>query len=646
MKSIFKRIPALFMSAVLGAALFPGCAFFQFKDYTSDLFEEEYVEPDYDFTVSCTETETTIVLGNVGYYGDTAELVYVKPYEYLSGESITGLSEDKNVNPTCIAEYECGTEATITIDRYDKNDYDTVYCKFYVVDEDSEILAGPIYASEIQPVYDHDEVVKVNGIKGVATGGETYNEVLDLGCEHVQLGMMLTGMIVPLETVDETTGEITPIEYEEHLDADGKGYIIGPYNEPQYVEAFWHNGKKFYFRTAAWRGYSGFDYWDYEISRYTRAGVKVTIILLMGMQLDQYIQPYFITYKEARHKPAGYYAVNTANEYGAEYWMAFTEFTARRYSQEDSAKDAVHGTVESYILSNEIDQCAQWNCMADYDKYARLDTEEYMEEYERMLHITNQSFKTIYSRNIALVPITHWWTSNGGGSDYNPKDIVDALCLMTRKRGNYNWGLAIHPYGCVLSAPSFWNSDLTPSYGINGTFETKQITYMNLEVLQLYLEQDIKRCNGEVRDVYVTEGGVSSSNTVDGVMTGNDKREQAAGIAYAYYKCTQLPCIKALNYYKLIDSPEENAYFGLMSPYPNPVPKPSYYVYKDIDTENTWNATEPYLPQIQWTILENGSSVSHGYGIDVGFSWHDAMNIVKSEFDWDVHWDISKIIVN
>ena len=646
MRKNLLRIFALLLVVILSCGV-AGCALFQFEEYDpGSNYDDDYVEPDYDFTVTCTSDETTIVLGNVGTYGETANLVYLKPYQYLKGEQATSRTEETNATPIFVAEYDCGTEATLTISRYNAQDYDTVYCKFYVITDEGNILAGPIYPTDVEPIYKHDEIVRVNGIKGVTAGGGTFNEVEELGCEYVQLGVMTTGLIVPLELVDEQTGEITPIEYDTtHL--EDEGYIVAvdapyPYNQPQYVEAFYHNGTTYYFRIKNWVSQSGLEWLDYEVATYTGMGVKTTVLLLMGKDMEQYVQPYFILYKEARHKPAGYYAVNTANRYGAEYWSALTEFLAMRYSRED----AKYGAVEAWVLGNEIDQSVHWNCLHDPDIHTRLSTEEYATEYERMMRITNQSFKKVYERNIALVPITHWWNGNGGGSDYNPRDIIDYFCSKTRSQGNYNWGLAIHPYGAILAVTPFWSNDVTSSFGLTGSWETtKEITWTNLEVLQLYLEQDLKRCNGEIREVYVTEGGVSSSSSVEGPMVGEDKYQQVAGVAYAYYKATQLSCITALNYYKLIDSPEENAYFGLMTPYPNPVPKPSYYVYKAVDTAQTWSETGKYLEYITWSILENGSLVPHGYGIDVGFDWQMAMRIIPSQFDWDAHWDESKIII-
>ena len=650
MKKNLERIIALFLIIILGVGGLSGCVFFQAAEYDiSDGYDDpdDYIEPEYDFTVACTHDKTTISLSDIGYYGDTAELVYLKPFDYLAGEEVFGLAEERNATPTVIGEYECETEQTYTIDRYNEEGYDTIYCKFFVV-QGSRILAGPVYPTEIQPIYTHEEVVKTTGIKGIMCEDRYDPEVENLACEHTELNFVATGMFVPNEYVDEETGEITPIEYEEHLDENGKGYIYGPWKEgiwanPQYVEAIESNGKKYYFRTQNWNVFADIGAYDRLISAYTRDNVKVTIIILVALHREQRIQPYFLTYEEARDSDySPYAAIDTSNEYGAGYWAAFMEFVARRYSQEDSIVDAQFGTVESYVPGNEVDSASAWYNIVNVNKHEKLNTEDFTIEYERMLRITNQSLKKVYSRNIALISLDHFWTATFSERDYAPKEMLDIIATKTNKEGNYNWGLAIHPYGFALSSPEFWNNDV--GSGCTGSLNSTAITWTNLEVLQLYLEQRNKLYSGKVRDVYVTEGGVSSSDGEgeDKTLYNKTKNQQAAGVAYAYYKCTQLPCIKALNYYRLYDNLAERAYFGLLTQ--NGVRKPSYEVYKYVDTQWTWDVSNPYLEYIEWSRFENGSRVPYGKRIGNVHEYKDTMPLVLSMFDWDARWDESKIV--
>lgn len=622
-------------------------------DDPDDKYDEQY-----GFLVTCGATNTGIMLSGIGYYGDEAELVYVKPYEYLYGDKNRGISENVVTDYAVVGDYKCCTRDTFVIPRINAEGYDTVYCKFYVLDSyDKSILAGPVYATSITPELEHDEVVQATGIKGIMSDWGWSQYAVELGCQHTETNFVIGEMIVPLEYYNENTHEIIDLHYTEDYDESGRLYVtstdvVNPYyGQRQYVEKFVHNGKTYYFRTDFWGGWPGLDFYDNEIATYTRAHIKMTLIVLWKFDYtenSQFNQPYFLTYPAARTSNRGeYFAVNTSNPIGAEYWAAFTKFLAMHYNQETTYADAEHGTVEAWIMGNEIDQAAQWNTIVDTNNHEPIEVDDYTAEYERMLRITNQSLKSVYSRCIALVPFTHFWNGNGSvyANDYNPKIIFDLLCNKTRSEGNYNWGMAIHPYGSNLANPNFWSGDIVS--GVTGTFNTRRITWTNLEVLQLYLEQSFTMCDEQVRDVYVTEGGVSSSDSEkNDAQFELTKNQQAAGVAYAYYKCSQLSCIKALNYYKLVDTPIEGAYFGLMTTYPTPIPKPSFYVYKYIDTQYSWRVTAPYLQYITWSEYVGGKLVPHGSSVDPSFDWVDAMSIRPPQgFNWSERWDESKIIV-
>ena len=249
-----------------------------------------------------------------------------------------------------------------------------------------------------------------------------------------------------------------------------------------------------------------------------------------------------------------------------------------------------------------------------------------------------------------LVSITHnWYTSSL--NEYTPKNILDTLAAKTLAEGNYLWGIALHPYGADLPVADYWNNDTKnkgESKGMNGTLLTSKITYTNLEVLQLYLEQEGKLCNGQIRPVHITEGGVCGpTNNADGEIL------QAAGIAYAYYKSSQLSCIKSLQYYRFRDHPAETAaglYTGIM--YADGVTlKKGYYILKYIDSTDSYIddimceelsalglGPNGCIGQIHWTFLDQ----PQGYGFGRS-TWQELMTIFPSQFDWSQHWDESLI---
>ena len=110
-----------------------------------------------------------------------------------------------------------------------------------------------------------------------------------------------------------------------------------------------------------------------------------------------------------------------------------------------------------------------------------------------------------------------------------------------------------------------------------------------------------------------------------------------------YYKCTQLSCIKSVIYYRLVDNADEKAYFGLRTT--DGVKKPSYNVYKYIDTQYGEEVAAPYLKYITWTVtMPDGRIIPYGQDVGNVNSYYDTMKLVNSKFDWSCHWDESLIV--
>lgn len=614
-----------------------GCTLNQFSWDINDGFDnDDYIEPDYDFTVSSTLSKMKISLSNIGDVGENASLIAIKPYEYLYGEVTNGLSENTNANPIYIDSYECGTEQTYEFDRYGFDGYDCIYLKYYVLNGIDEILAGPMYCTEITPKYNYDEVIKPVGIKGIMCEDRYAEQVGDLACEYTLLNFVIDGMIVPNEIYNSSTNRIERLVYEESTNNLGE-IVITRSGVSEVVEKFIYNNTTYYFRKYG--PTSSLDYYDKIIARYTSEGVKVTLIILMHNIGNELTQPYFLTYPATKGS-SKYVQVNTSNEFGASYWGAFMEFLSERYSKEGKKDSYKYGLVETFVLGNEIDMSSSWNNIVGSGQ-ASLTLENYVEEYEREMRIANQAIKKYYGKNKILVSLTHAWQSKI--EEYSPKGILDYMTIKTLNEGNYDYGFAIHPYGINLASPTFWSTDIS-SDGMTGSLNTSCITWSNLEVIQLYLEQSSKRYNGEVRSVYLTEGGVSSSKENSGETFELTKNQQSAGIAYIYYKCTQLSCIKALIYYRLVDNPEESANFGLYTQDAT-IQKPSYMVYKYIDTQYSFEVSKQYLKYITWSVSDGWSTISYGEECGNVSSYFDTMALFRSKFNWESHWDETKIMI-
>ena len=629
MKKVIFTISLIILLSLIACPLLASCSFVDIDWDINDGFDnDDLIEPSYSFIISANDTELTIEMSNIGVYGANGRLVALPSYKYLYGETVRGLSAEVEKNPVFIDDYECGTAETVTIDRY-FDEVDGIYYKYYVLSDTDTILAGPVYCTQITPKYTHEDPIITKGIKGVMCENLKTDMVADLGCSFTELNFWIDNMFVPNEVYEN--GQVIPLTYQEETSVYGTTITRnGVTEEVDYID---YNGQRYYFRMDS------ISFYDDIISWYTQRNVKVTLIVLLNNVADKYKQPYFITYP-ATEGSTKHVQFNTSNAYGAGYWGAFMEFLGNRYSQSAVAQTSKYGLVQTYVLGNEIDMASSWNNIVGQGQPA-LTLENYIEEYEREMRIANQALKKYYPLNKVLVSITHLWADKG--EEYSPKDILDYLTKKTIAQGNYDYGFAIHPYGKQLDNAAFWRSD-TSTVGMNGSLTTSAITWSNLEVIQLYLEQPSKLCNGEIRSVYLTEGGVAS--TSGGLSQSQKTRsEQAAGVAYAYYKSSQLSCIKAFIYYRLLDHAGDGTYFGLVGNINEESSrKPAYYLYKYIDTQYSFEVSQQYISNITWSMSNGWQSVSHGYGIDCD-SYQDLMKIFDSRFDWSTHWNEDLIIV-
>ena len=180
------------------------------------------------------------------------------------------------------------------------------------------------------------------------------------------------------------------------------------------------------------------------------------------------------------------------------------EFMASRYSV-----SANRGLVNKYVIGNEIDYTYDWHLLEPLKvngKYNRTEFNTFMEEFTRTFRLANMAVKKSNSEAKVLVSLTHNWGVNCYDSynctgehiryvSYAPKKILDWMNVYEKGRGDYDWGLAVHPYpvGTDASRPTYSEPRLKGTQGqadpITGRLSTPWITASNLEVYQLYLEQ-------------------------------------------------------------------------------------------------------------------------------------------------------------
>ena len=544
--------------------------------------------------------QISIRVDSIGSSGE-AEIVRLEANEYYSTDTVHGISSDIAAGEIS-GTYTCGTKQTVIIPRYREDGSDNLYSKYYVI-QNGNILAGPFYASAIDSKrskgsFNHDS------IKGVCHQSRTgVDEVASMGATNTVVNLDLGALICK-------SGSGNVIEYES-------------------------GGKKYYFN----RNYIEEE--DKLIAQYSKKGINVSLVVITwansAVNRDY---PSSLLYTTANRQTAGF---NTSKDDGRGYWIAAMEFLADRYSQSPD-----QGLVDYYIIGNEIDYAYDWYLLSP-DKSSsgrvyRADFAVFMEEYARTLRLADLAVKKYNSQAKVAISLTHNWAKNAGDAyqesassvlhnSYAPKQMLDWLVSTDGARGSYNWAICAHPYciGTQSTIPTV--TDVRPSNSrwqpINGNYNTSPwITASNLELLQQYLSIAQNRYNGNIRDVIITEAIVSVPPRKN-VSAENYKRatyEQAASLAQYYYRAANLSCIKRIAYFQMMDVPGNPYYFGLIEE--NGTRRPSYYVWKYIDTNQSFNISNKYLKYIDSRVA----------------SYRAIMPLVNSGFNWNGIWKDSNII--
>ena len=575
-----KKLPVILTAFIMAISslCFIGCGDPPPPNNQSDIVK---YDGNYNFKIvgSSNENNITLDVSNVSQSdyatNETLDVVMLKPYEYYNGEKERGIYFERETSDQgeIIGTYNVDNEKTITIDRFTTEGYDNLYNKF-ILAKDGNLAAGPFFVSNIESERNYEQKITATTKKGILSQGN--DELLNLGVGWTEYNINPNNFIYPNEYVDGE-GNIVPIDNSNLSEND--------------AITFESNGQTYYFRKSV------IENMDKDLLFCKENNIKVVYIVYYLKILDQMHAPYFMTYPEARdYDKNKIFAIDTSTELGANYFTAAMEFMAERYSREDGE----FGWVHRFVIGNEIDLSSEWNPVFNYNEKEPLDTKQYLEEYARTLRIAEQATKKYYSDSMVLVSNCHSWNGNRTAlASYSAKELYDYLNAKVSYQGNYNWGIAGHPYPKDLSAAAYLEEEVG-SADVNGDIDTSlYITWTNLEIYDIYLSQEHLLFNGQIRKVYLTEGGVSSGGYNSPTASRNELC-QAAGIAYAYYKSMSLECIDAFIYYKLIDSAADGGgcNFGIYTD--SMQQKASYEVFKYIDTQYSFDVTNEYLSSIKF----------------------------------------------
>ena len=242
------------------------------------------------------------------------------------------------------------------------------------------------------------------------------------------------------------------------------------------------------------------------------------------------------------YEPPAHFAMPRVDDpRGIATYAAAIDYLAGRYAGEDDR----HGRIHHWIVHNEVDAGREWT------NAGRKSLVEYVDLYHRSLRIVHQLVRLRDPQARAFVSLTHSWRQAERPEYYSGREVLAELVARSRAEGDFDWGIAYHPYPQSLLVPETWNDDRAPR-----SADAPFVTFKNIEVLAEWVRRPEHRFRGATcRDVFLTEQGFHSRD-----YSPEQLALQAAGLAYAWHAIRDLPEIKGMHYHNWIDNRAE---FGL-----------------------------------------------------------------------------------
>ena len=309
---------------------------------------------------------------------------------------------------------------------------------------------------------------------------------------------------------------------------------------------------------------------DRMVAKCKEANVVVAAIILTSTESS---------YKDPENS-GGYYTMpNLTDAKAFNMYAAALTFMASRYCKDNP------GRIHHWIMHNEVDMGSDWTNMGDQPMMRFLD--RYIKSMRICYNIVRQYDQNAY----ILGSYTHNWNQADG--NYRPKEMLEKTVEYSKAEGDFQWGVAYHPYPQDLTKPEFWKNDTQSTWDMN----TKYITFKNLEVIDKWIKLPANLYKGETkRLLFLSEQGTNSPSYSD-----RDLELQAAGGAWAWKKTARLDGIDAIQWHNWADNKAEfGLRIGLRSfdegSWAAFSPKPVWHVWKAGGTEDETKVFDPYLP--------------------------------------------------
>ena len=266
-----------------------------------------------------------------------------------------------------------------------------------------------------------------------------------------------------------------------------------------------YNGKTYTFSSAA------VGQMDDLVPLMNKQGIQVTLILLNNWAAGgAYVHPL------SRDNTAqNYYAFNTMDQAAVEKLEALASFLGQRFS------GTGHGTVDNWIVGNEINARSPWHYMT-----ASAGIDVFTAEYAKAFRIFYNGLKSENANCRVYTCIDNEYAAADSSLHYAGKTWLTLFNQQISATGNIGWDVAIHPYDYPLYDPLVWLQTTNYPTQVNHTQNSPYLTMANVEIFtDLMTTPAMLAPNGQVRSIVCTEQGYVSSLSED---------YQAAAVVYAY----------------------------------------------------------------------------------------------------------------
>ncbi len=433
---------------------------------------------------------------------------------------------------------------------------DRATSRFEMVDlETKEVVSScsyvTAYDSGVQRLLEKTVSRGIKGIGAMPPGLHPQDELLQLDVQHATVNVVLNSIISDQEVVGWTSWEF-----------EGKQFWI---NEALLVQ------------------------YDQTMRVLFSEKIVVSLILLVGNPRDPDGSPASTMVHPEALSSGIFVMPNLVTPEGVSLYRASIALLADRYCGEDH----LNGRITNWILHNEVDQAGTWTNMGE-QPMAR-----FVETYQRSARIVHQTVRLFDPHARVFISLTHHWTKQSPGAQtYVVRELLDLFNKAAKSEGDFEWGVAYHPYPEPMTRPEVWKDEVTYD------FNTKYITPKNIEVLTAYLAQERFEFNGQPRAIMLTEQGIDSKT-----LSNENQSLQAAGVLYTMTRVRQLPVIEAFHYHGHTDAPgvEGGLRIGLRAE-PH-VFKKAWGLYRDWGTEREAEASSGY-----WSLL--GVEGAEGLGLE------------------------------